>query len=242
MITGEGLSGPAIAGIAAGIPCSLLFLLLLGGFIYLCVYCHKNRSKSSFSTRYLIMGTQLSLNSVFLCVVGRQTRYPVSRAVEKVRISLIYNYMRRVKYTPYSTHQILWTTQWILHLLIKLLPRSSQAITIQPDTIPPHNLLTGGLKSLPDYNRLQQVAFQIKHIQAEDGCFCRFNAKWTGLFFFQTPSERSVALPSFVPPAPVRVATTVWTPKNLLWCVLTFIQHVVFITCFSYVWDLFSTF
>uniref|UniRef100_A0A671Y505 V-set and immunoglobulin domain containing 10 like n=1 Tax=Sparus aurata TaxID=8175 RepID=A0A671Y505_SPAAU len=108
---GEGLSGPAIAGIAAGIPCSLLFLLLLGGFIYLCVYCHKNRS--------------------------RQTRYPVSRAVEK-------------------------------------------AITIQPDTIPPHNLLTGGLKSLPDYNRLQQ-----------------------------TPSERSVALPSFVPPAPVRVATTV---------------------------------
>ncbi|XP_073341870.1 V-set and immunoglobulin domain-containing protein 10-like [Pagrus major] len=108
---GEGLSGPAIAGIAAGIPCSLLFLLLLGGFIYLCVYCHKNKS--------------------------RQTRYPVSRAVEK-------------------------------------------AITIQPDTIPPHNLLTGGLKSLPDYNRLQQ-----------------------------TPSDRSVALPSFVPPAPVRVATTV---------------------------------
>ncbi|XP_036931885.1 V-set and immunoglobulin domain-containing protein 10-like [Acanthopagrus latus] len=108
---GEGLSGPAIAGIAAGIPCSLLFLLLLGGFIYLCVYCHKNRS--------------------------RQTRYPVGRAVEK-------------------------------------------AITIQPDAIPPHNLLTGGLKSLPDYNRLQQ-----------------------------TPSERSVALPSFVPPAPVRVATTV---------------------------------
>ncbi|XP_044064303.1 V-set and immunoglobulin domain-containing protein 10-like isoform X2 [Siniperca chuatsi] len=108
---GEGLSGPAIAGIAAGIPCSLLFLLLLGGFIYLCVYCNKNKS-------------------------SRQTRYPVSRAAEK-------------------------------------------AITTQTDTTP-HNLLTGGLKSLPDYNRLQQ-----------------------------TPSERSVTLPTFVPPLPVRVATTV---------------------------------
>ncbi|XP_071325746.1 V-set and immunoglobulin domain-containing protein 10-like isoform X2 [Trachinotus anak] len=107
---GEGLSGPAIAGIAAGIPCSLLFLFLLGGLIYLCVYCNKNKS--------------------------RQTRYPVSRAVEKV-------------------------------------------ITTQPDTTP-HNLLTGGLKSPPDYNRLQQ-----------------------------TPSERSVALPTFVPPPPARVATTV---------------------------------
>ncbi|XP_076593808.1 V-set and immunoglobulin domain-containing protein 10-like isoform X2 [Chaetodon auriga] len=107
---GEGLSGSAIAGIAAGIPCSLLFLFLLGGFIYLCVYCNKNES--------------------------RQTRYPVSRAVEK-------------------------------------------AISTQTDSTP-HNLLTGGLKSPPDYNRLQQ-----------------------------TPSERSVALPSFVPPPPVRVATTV---------------------------------
>ncbi|XP_023280598.1 V-set and immunoglobulin domain-containing protein 10-like isoform X2 [Seriola lalandi dorsalis] len=107
---GEGLSGPAIAGIAAGIPCSLLFLLLLAGLIYLCVYCNKNKS--------------------------RQTRYPVSRAVEK-------------------------------------------AITTQSDPAP-HNLLTGGLKSPPDYNRLQQ-----------------------------TPSERSGALPTFVPPPPVRVATTV---------------------------------
>ncbi|XP_040900988.1 V-set and immunoglobulin domain-containing protein 10-like [Toxotes jaculatrix] len=109
-VKGEGLSGPAIAGIAAGIPCSLLFLLLLGGFIYLCVYCKKNRS--------------------------RQARYPVSRAVDK-------------------------------------------AVTAQSDTTP-HNLLTGGLKTPPDYNRLQQ-----------------------------TPSERSVALPTFVPPPPVRVATTV---------------------------------
>ncbi|AWO96251.1 putative V-set and immunoglobulin domain-containing protein 10-like [Scophthalmus maximus] len=107
---GEGLSGPAITGIAAGIPCSLLFLLLLGGLIYLCIYCNKNKS--------------------------RQARYPVSRAVEK-------------------------------------------AITTQSETTP-HNLLTGGLKSPPDYNRLQL-----------------------------TPSERSVALPTFVPPPPVRVATTV---------------------------------
>ncbi|KAM9353525.1 V-set and immunoglobulin domain-containing protein 10-like [Symphorus nematophorus] len=107
---GEGLSGPAIAGIAAGIPCSLLFLVLLGSFIYLCVYCHKDKS--------------------------RQTRYPMSRAIEK-------------------------------------------AITTQTDSTP-HNLLAGGLKSPPDYNRLHQ-----------------------------SPSERSVALPSFVPPPPVRVATTV---------------------------------
>ncbi|XP_042346249.1 V-set and immunoglobulin domain-containing protein 10-like [Plectropomus leopardus] len=107
---GDGLSGSAIAGIAAGIPCSLLFLVLLGSFIYFCVYWNKNKS--------------------------RQTRYPASRAVEK-------------------------------------------AITTQIEATP-HNLLTGGLKSLPDYNRLQQ-----------------------------TPSERSVALPTFVPPAPVRVATTV---------------------------------
>ncbi|KAM7383097.1 hypothetical protein PAMP_002779 [Pampus punctatissimus] len=103
----EGLSGPVIAGIAAGIPCSLLFLLLLCGLIYLCYT--KNKS--------------------------RQTRYPMSRAVEKV-------------------------------------------VTTQPD-VTPHNLLTGGLKSPPDYNRLQ------------------------------TPSERSLSLPTFVPPLPVRVATTV---------------------------------
>ncbi|XP_034410257.1 V-set and immunoglobulin domain-containing protein 10-like [Cyclopterus lumpus] len=107
---GDGLSGSAIAGIAAGIPCSLLFLVLLGGFIYLCVYLNKNKSRS--------------------------TRYPVSRAVEK-------------------------------------------AVTTPTET-PPHNLLTGGLQSPPDYNRLQQ-----------------------------TPSERSVALPAFLPPPPVRVATTV---------------------------------
>ncbi|XP_078108476.1 receptor-type tyrosine-protein phosphatase delta isoform X3 [Sander vitreus] len=107
---GEGLSRSAIAGIAAGIPCGILFLVLLGGFIYFCVYWNKNKS--------------------------RQTRYPLSRAVEK-------------------------------------------AITSQTETTP-HNLLTGGLKSPPDYNRLQQI-----------------------------PSERSVALPTFGSPLPVRVATTV---------------------------------
>ncbi|XP_053289600.1 V-set and immunoglobulin domain-containing protein 10-like [Pleuronectes platessa] len=106
----EGLSGPAIAGIAAGIPCSLLFLVLMGGFIYLCVNCNKDKS--------------------------RPARYPVSRAVEKV-------------------------------------------ITTQSE-MTPHHLLAGGLKSPPDYNKLQQA-----------------------------PSERSVALPTFVPPPPVRVATIV---------------------------------
>ncbi|XP_029307836.1 V-set and immunoglobulin domain-containing protein 10-like isoform X2 [Cottoperca gobio] len=104
----EGLSGSAIAGIAAGIPCSLIFLALLGSSIYFCIHWNKNKN--------------------------RQTRYPVSRAVEK-------------------------------------------AITTQTT---PHNLQTGGLKAPPDYNRSQL-----------------------------TPSERSVALPTFVPPPPVRVATTV---------------------------------
>ncbi|XP_013881083.1 V-set and immunoglobulin domain-containing protein 10-like [Austrofundulus limnaeus] len=107
---GGGLSGPAIAGIAAGIPCSILFLVLLCGLIYLLVYC-KNKN--------------------------RQTRYPISRAVEKAK-----------------------NTQ------------------IQPKPAP--RILSGRLKSPPDYNRLHQ-----------------------------TPSERSVALPTFVPPTPVRVATTV---------------------------------
>ncbi|KAM8846590.1 V-set and immunoglobulin domain-containing protein 10-like isoform 1-T1 [Synchiropus picturatus] len=104
-----GLSGPAIAGIAAGIPCSLLFLLLLCGLIYLCYYCWKNKSQ--------------------------HIPYPVSRAPEMTK----------------------------------------SAVTI------PHPVLNGGLnKSPPDYNRLHQV-----------------------------PSERSMALPTFVPPPPVRVATTV---------------------------------
>ncbi|XP_029927368.1 V-set and immunoglobulin domain-containing protein 10-like [Myripristis murdjan] len=107
---GDGLSGPAIAGIAAGIPCSLLFLFLLLGLIYTCVYYYKDKSP--------------------------QARYPVSRTIEK-------------------------------------------AVAAQSD-MTPHNLLTGGLKSPPDYNRLHQA-----------------------------PSERSVALPTFVPPPPVRVATTV---------------------------------
>lgn len=111
---GEGLSGPAVAGIAAGIPCSLLFLLLLCVLIYLCFLCYKKRD--------------------------RQTSYPITRGVEK-------------KNQP------------------------------KKPTLPekhPHNLLAGGLRSPPDYNRLHQ-----------------------------TPSERSVTLPTFVPPPPVRVATTV---------------------------------
>lgn len=51
---GDGLSGSAIAGIAAGIPCSLLFLFLLGGSIYLCIYCKKKRlwSIRVFNTKY----------------------------------------------------------------------------------------------------------------------------------------------------------------------------------------------
>ncbi|XP_068426801.1 V-set and immunoglobulin domain-containing protein 10-like [Clinocottus analis] len=114
----EGLSGSAIAGIAAGIPCGLLLLILLGALIYFCVYWNKNKS--------------------------RPTRYPASRAVEKGGIKSHNNYN-----------------------------------TARTETTP-HNLLTGGMRSPPDYNRIHQ-----------------------------TPSERTVALPAFIPPAPVRVATTV---------------------------------
>ncbi|XP_061771126.1 V-set and immunoglobulin domain-containing protein 10-like [Nerophis ophidion] len=97
---GEGLSGAAIAGIAAGIPCSILFLLLACGLVY-----------------FLVRWSGIQ---------SRQTRYPVSRAAEKV---------------------------------------------VTPQTQAP---------SPPAYNRLHQ-----------------------------TPSSLSVAPPSFVPPPPVRVATTV---------------------------------
>ncbi|XP_037532732.1 V-set and immunoglobulin domain-containing protein 10-like [Nematolebias whitei] len=107
---GEVLSGPAIAGIAAGIPCGIFVLVLLCGLIYLIFYYNKNKN--------------------------RQTRYPVSRAVEKTKTSQL--------------------------------------------NTTPHKLLAGKLTSPPDYNRLQQGFF-----------------------------ERSAALPSFVAPPPVRVATTV---------------------------------
>ncbi|XP_077577923.1 V-set and immunoglobulin domain-containing protein 10-like [Stigmatopora nigra] len=98
----SGLSGPAVAGIAAGIPCSILFLLLLCGLICSAIYWRKTKT--------------------------RQTRYPVT--------------------------------------------------TTQMQT--PHIVLPGPPKSPPDYNRLRP-----------------------------TSSVLSVAPPSFVPPPPVRVATTV---------------------------------
>ncbi|PWA20614.1 hypothetical protein CCH79_00011558, partial [Gambusia affinis] len=100
---GDGLSGSAIAGIAAGIPCSIIALILLMGLIFLIFCYHKKKSN--------------------------KTRYPVSRAVEKVK-------------------------------------------TIQPKAVS-HNILNRGLRPPPDYNNLHQ-----------------------------TPSERSVTLPMFVPPAP----------------------------------------
>lgn len=111
---GEGLSGPAIAGIAAGIPCSILTLILLIGLIFLIFYLHKKKRN--------------------------QTRYPVAIAVEKAK-------------------------------------------KIQPNATP-NKMLNAPLRSPPDYNKLQSL--------------------------FQAPSERSVALPTFVPPPPpVRIATTV---------------------------------
>ncbi|KAI4879308.1 hypothetical protein NFI96_021625, partial [Prochilodus magdalenae] len=57
----RGLSGPAIAGIAAGIPCGFLLVLLLLGLIALCYVCYKKKD--------------------------RNPRYPVSRAVEKAVIN-----------------------------------------------------------------------------------------------------------------------------------------------------------
>lgn len=45
---GNGLSGPAIAGIAAGIPCSLLFLFLVGLLIYCVVDWNKNKRLCGF--------------------------------------------------------------------------------------------------------------------------------------------------------------------------------------------------
>ncbi|KAF6736578.1 V-set and immunoglobulin domain-containing protein 10-like [Oryzias melastigma] len=53
----DGLSGPAIAGIAAGIPCSILAIILVGGLIFLIIYLKRNRS--------------------------HQTKYPVPRTTEK---------------------------------------------------------------------------------------------------------------------------------------------------------------
>lgn len=53
VMVGDGLSGPAIAGIAAGIPCSLLFLFLLLGLIYICVYYYKDKSNNpNFTTKF----------------------------------------------------------------------------------------------------------------------------------------------------------------------------------------------
>ncbi|XP_030606517.1 V-set and immunoglobulin domain-containing protein 10-like [Archocentrus centrarchus] len=103
---GKRLSASVIAGIAAGIPCSILLLILLIGLIFLCVYCIRNRS--------------------------HQPRYPVPRAVNKV------------KHTQ------------------------------------PNITVNDMLKPLPDYSRLQK----------------KF-------------SEKSVSPPTFIPPPPVRLATTV---------------------------------
>ncbi|XP_028984666.1 V-set and immunoglobulin domain-containing protein 10-like isoform X2 [Betta splendens] len=104
-------NGPVVAGLAAGIPCSLVLLLLLGGLIYLYVHCSRKKS--------------------------RQPRYPKSRSAEK-------------------------------------------AVTSSHSVVPRNHMRRGGLRCPPDYNTSQQ-----------------------------TPSERSVSLPRFAPPPPVRVATTV---------------------------------
>ncbi|CDQ60737.1 unnamed protein product [Oncorhynchus mykiss] len=55
-------------------------------------------------------------------------------------------------------------------------------VSTQPDVNTPNHLLTGGIKPLPDYNRITSQA---------------------------APSERSIPLPTFVAPPPVRTATIV---------------------------------
>lgn len=95
---GNGLSGPAIAGIAAGIPCSLLFLILLGLLIYYIVYYRKKKRLCFVLFYSFVLQVQncptadsnnllMSCLSLLLYVSGQQARYPVQRAVEKVWIS-----------------------------------------------------------------------------------------------------------------------------------------------------------
>ncbi|KAB5532923.1 hypothetical protein PHYPO_G00125670 [Pangasianodon hypophthalmus] len=59
----QGLSSSAIAGIAAGVPCFILLLLLFAGLILLCYYCYKKKAAE------------------------RNPRYPVARATKKAVIS-----------------------------------------------------------------------------------------------------------------------------------------------------------
>lgn len=56
---GNGLSGPAIAGIAAGIPCSLLFLFLVGLLIYCVVNWNKNKRLCGFDVFGFILRRKL---------------------------------------------------------------------------------------------------------------------------------------------------------------------------------------
>ncbi|XP_017308854.2 carcinoembryonic antigen-related cell adhesion molecule 6 [Ictalurus punctatus] len=49
-----GLSGSAIAGIAAGVPCAILLLLLFAGLVYLSFHCYKK--KATQNLRYPIAG------------------------------------------------------------------------------------------------------------------------------------------------------------------------------------------
>ncbi|GAA6086542.1 carcinoembryonic antigen-related cell adhesion molecule 6 isoform X2, partial [Tachysurus ichikawai] len=59
----QGLSRSAIAGIAAGVPCLILLLLLFAGLVLLCYYCYKKKAGN------------------------RNPRYPVTRTVKKAVIS-----------------------------------------------------------------------------------------------------------------------------------------------------------
>ncbi|XP_046733471.1 carcinoembryonic antigen-related cell adhesion molecule 6 isoform X2 [Silurus meridionalis] len=57
-----GLSSSAIAGIAAGVPCLILLLLLFAGLIFSCYYCYKKKA-------------------------NKNPRYPVTKAVKKAVIN-----------------------------------------------------------------------------------------------------------------------------------------------------------
>ncbi|XP_027009637.2 carcinoembryonic antigen-related cell adhesion molecule 6 isoform X2 [Tachysurus fulvidraco] len=59
----QGLSRSAVAGIAAGVPCLILLLLLFAGLVLLCYQCYKKKARN------------------------RDPRYPVTRTVKKAVIS-----------------------------------------------------------------------------------------------------------------------------------------------------------
>ncbi|CAB1333509.1 unnamed protein product [Coregonus sp. 'balchen'] len=166
-----GLSGPQIIGLAVGIPCSLLFLLLLIGLIYLCVYCCRKKRRSTTLNPLIFLPVLLSHPEA-----SQQNIYPVPKAVKVMPV------IGKCVIAQLSCSYLYCRAHILLRAHSLALSHPMQAVSTQPDINTPNHLLTGGFKPLPDYNRITlQVA----------------------------PSERSIPLPTFVAPPPVRTATIV---------------------------------